>query len=79
MFKDEVHTQDIILSNANILAERLWDSLIDKPSPVKTSMIATLIMSQEIGIGPAECIEIFSSIMKTMAHIPHENRNIPIY
>jgi hypothetical protein len=72
MFKDETHTQDIILQNANILSERLWDALVDKPSPAKTSMLATLMMCQEIGIGPSECIHIFTSLIGTMAHIPQD-------
>lgn len=73
MFKDEIHTQDIIFQNANILSERLWDALIDKPSPAKTSMLATLVMCQEIGIGPAECIEIFSDLMRSLAYVRKDN------
>lgn len=73
MYKDEIHTKEVIFQNATILSERLWDALIDKPSPTKTSMLATLIMCQEIGVGPAECIEIFSDLMRCLAHIPKDN------
>ncbi len=72
MFKDEIHTQELITQNAYSLSERLWDVLADRPSPAKTSMLAAIYMCKEIGISPLECIEIFSQVIKTLAHVPAE-------